>query len=275
MLNPEPVEIRQRASESHCGDDRQILQRDHPSVRAGDHEIPLVTRWRPKKCLIRVDQQPQDLGGGALAAPLLAVKGEDGIGAGAPQRHHQPAQHQVEVLGVGEVEEPRQFGQVAVGNRLGQRQHPARAGEANRRIGDDLPAVDVDLDGAPGGVAKVQVDAAAVWGDAGIDGDLAAVEEGSALQHRERIVDRLRPRHLLGRVEVQLRHPPLHALGSERVGLAPALDGQRRVGHALGVVEQLGAGLERQADEDRRLRVLAGLAPVDIKESDRAEKPES
>ena len=74
-----------------------VVVRQEPAVDGGGHQVAGALGLDQERGGLRVDQEPEDSGQGALGRPLLAVDRQDRIGTDRPERRRQPGDQEAKI----------------------------------------------------------------------------------------------------------------------------------------------------------------------------------
>ena len=251
---PPPLDSRHKVSLKPRLQARHIVEDEQVGVGGRDEEFAIVARQGAQRRGVGIDQRAQDLRHGRLGGALLAGEGEHRIRSVVEKRGQRPGDDQDEIAIGADIEERPEIVDrpAALGDR--QREHARRPAKPHRRRVDDAPAGGADLDRAPPGVAKIEVELAVETGDAGMNLTLVGVVMGFGLDHVERRRHGFRARSAIGLVEESPRQPAVEAPRTNEPRLAMTLDVEIGVAGQVRRMKQVGGLGEPEQDVGLRLR---------------------
>src|SRR5262249_8447069 len=164
----------------------QVVEAHDPAIRRRNGEVAFLTRRRPQRGPVGVDEPAEYLRRGGLGAAHLAVQAQHRVRAGGAHCRQEPGHDQApaSVPGVplAAVDDPPRVVAAPAPPRLRQREQPLGADEPHGWVRYPLPAGGGDPDGPPGGVPQVEVDVAAVSRQPAVYHYFLALEPRLALQ---------------------------------------------------------------------------------------------
>ena len=238
---------------------RHVVESEHVAVGGGDEEVAVLARQSAQGRRVGIEQRPQDRREGGLRRSLLARQHEHRIGTLIAQDGQRPCDHQNEVRVGLHVEE-----RIATSRSIRPARAPAAASCPTARrnrtggLSTTRQPVGVDLHRAPSLIAEIEVELAVQPADADMDRAFRRIEMSLSLDHVQRRLQRLRTWRALRRLEEAARQPATESLGSDRPGLAVAVDVEIGEAGPVRGVEQVGR--LREIDQDVGLRRTAAAS---------------
>ena len=213
-----------------------------------------------------VDQKAEQAGGGGFAGAGGALEDEDRIRAGGREGGEEPGEAAQPVLGVWEVEEGAERGEVGGGVLVGTREGEGAAAVAEAEVssGGDFPAFGADADDFALGVGQVEKDGfgglvfgLAGGGDALLDGLEDAAAVGAGLDGAEGLAEGGIARGKLELAVETMEEPVAEACGADGPDLLAGAE--REANEGLAVLGGEGGGRGGAVQEELEFAGLVGF----------------